>query len=282
MTVSDKNRFRRAQEIFKEFYLSKHSGRRLVWYNTLGMCVLKSHFPSGPKELSVSLLQAVVLMLFNDVDTLTFHDIAAITGSMHAASHVRALLSALFRCVDAVLCINANCMSFVSWGSGAPGEGHLTPGSRDQGCCFRSRAVAWLLTSPNMQLTVRRRLAGIEDKELRRILQSLACGKVRVLVKEPKVWASASLSKCSREPFSVGPQVATCMSLVFFRAGMLVTMTSSRSTSSLPRGCTGSKSIAFSSRKRRRRTRKPTIRRGCASCAALVLNPSSLLFSQCQ
>ena len=28
---------------------------------------------------------------------------------------------------------------------------------------------------------------GIEDKELRKTLQSLACGKVRVLQKEPKV-----------------------------------------------------------------------------------------------
>ena len=28
---------------------------------------------------------------------------------------------------------------------------------------------------------------GIDDKELRRTLQSLACGKVRVLQKEPKV-----------------------------------------------------------------------------------------------
>ena len=60
------------QEIFKEFYLSKHSGRRLVWYNTLGMCVLKAQFPAGSKELSVSLLQAVVLMLFNDCDSVSF------------------------------------------------------------------------------------------------------------------------------------------------------------------------------------------------------------------
>ena len=29
-------------------------------------------------------------------------------------------------------------------------------------------------------------MQGIEDKELRRTLQSLACGKVRVLTKEPK------------------------------------------------------------------------------------------------
>ncbi len=32
-----------------------------------------------------------------------------------------------------------------------------------------------------------RAASGLEDKELRRTLQSLACGKVRVLIKEPKV-----------------------------------------------------------------------------------------------
>ena len=32
-----------------------------------------------------------------------------------------------------------------------------------------------------------RTTSGLEDKELRRTLQSLACGKLRVLTKEPKV-----------------------------------------------------------------------------------------------
>uniref|UniRef100_A0A7N0ZRY4 Cullin-4 n=1 Tax=Kalanchoe fedtschenkoi TaxID=63787 RepID=A0A7N0ZRY4_KALFE len=94
------------QDIFKEFYLSKYNGRRLMWQNSLGHCVLKADFPKGKKELAVSLFQAVVLMLFNDADKLSFQDIKDSTG--------------------------------------------------------------------------------IEDKELRRTLQSLACGKVRVLLKEPK------------------------------------------------------------------------------------------------
>ncbi|XP_078436854.1 cullin4 isoform X2 [Wolffia australiana] len=94
------------QDIFKEFYLSKHSGRRLMWQNSLGHCVLKGHFPKGKKELAVSLFQTVVLMLFNDSQKLVFQDIKDSTG--------------------------------------------------------------------------------IEDKELRRTLQSLACGKVRVLQKNPK------------------------------------------------------------------------------------------------
>ncbi|KAF6142825.1 hypothetical protein GIB67_002689 [Kingdonia uniflora] len=94
------------QDIFKEFYLSKYSGRRLMWQNSLGHCVLKVEFPKGRKELAVSLFQTVVLMLFNDAQKLSFQDIKDSTG--------------------------------------------------------------------------------IEDKELRRTLQSLACGKVRVLQKFPK------------------------------------------------------------------------------------------------
>ncbi|XP_010923713.1 cullin-4 [Elaeis guineensis] len=94
------------QDIFKEFYLSKYSGRRLMWQNSLGQCVLKAEFPKGKKELAVSLFQTVVLMLFNDTQKLSFQDIKDSTG--------------------------------------------------------------------------------IDDKELRRTLQSLACGKVRVLQKIPK------------------------------------------------------------------------------------------------
>ncbi|KAH7839521.1 hypothetical protein Vadar_005284 [Vaccinium darrowii] len=94
------------QDIFKEFYLSKYSGRRLMWQNSLGHCVLKAEFPKGKKELAVSLFQTVVLMLFNDAQKLSFQDIKDSTS--------------------------------------------------------------------------------IEDKELRRTLQSLACGKVRVLQKLPK------------------------------------------------------------------------------------------------
>ncbi|KAJ0784344.1 putative cullin [Helianthus annuus] len=45
------------QDIFKEFYLSKYSGRRLMWQNSLGHCVLKAEFAKGKKELDVSLFQ---------------------------------------------------------------------------------------------------------------------------------------------------------------------------------------------------------------------------------
>ncbi|XP_056646921.1 cullin-4B [Diorhabda sublineata] len=96
----------RFQDIFKDFYLSKHSGRKLQWQPTLGHCVLRATFKTGPKELVVSLFQTLVILLFNKYDEVTFEYIKAATN--------------------------------------------------------------------------------IEDGELRRTLQSLACGKARVLNKLPK------------------------------------------------------------------------------------------------
>ena len=93
-------------EVFKKHYLKKYTGRKLMWLHSLGTCVMKVQFKSGPKELALSFFQAAVLMAFEDVDTLAFKDILAATG--------------------------------------------------------------------------------IEDSELRRTLQSLACGRERVLSKEPK------------------------------------------------------------------------------------------------
>ncbi|GAA5975364.1 hypothetical protein JCM5350_006451 [Sporobolomyces pararoseus] len=100
-----------ALEKFKQFYISKHSGRTLTWAHGLDTCSLKAQFPKGgKKELLVSLGQAIVLLLFNDVNMeggkLSVEEIAEATK--------------------------------------------------------------------------------IETKELNRTLQSLACGKVRVLVKHPK------------------------------------------------------------------------------------------------
>ncbi|XP_072251514.1 cullin-4B [Leuresthes tenuis] len=96
----------RLQEIFKTFYLGKHSGRKLQWQSTLGHCVLKAEFKEGKKELQVSLFQTLVLLMFNEGEEFTLEEIKLATG--------------------------------------------------------------------------------IEDGELRRTLQSLACGKARVLTKIPK------------------------------------------------------------------------------------------------
>lgn len=93
-------------EVFKKHYLQKYTGRKLMWLHSLGTCVMKVQFKTGPKELALSFFQAAVLMAFEDTDTLPFKDITAATG--------------------------------------------------------------------------------IEDSELRRTLQSLACGRERVLSKNPK------------------------------------------------------------------------------------------------
>jgi cullin 4 len=65
----------RAQKAFEEHYLSKTSGRRLVWYSILETCTLKARYSNGDKDLQVSMHQAAVLMLFNERDELTFRDI---------------------------------------------------------------------------------------------------------------------------------------------------------------------------------------------------------------
>ncbi|XP_066475020.1 cullin-4A [Tiliqua scincoides] len=94
------------QEIFKTFYLGKHSGRKLQWQTSLGHAVLKAEFKEGKKEFQVSLFQTLVLLMFNEGDEFGFEEIKMATG--------------------------------------------------------------------------------IEDSELKRTLQSLACGKARVLNKNPR------------------------------------------------------------------------------------------------
>ncbi|RXW22215.1 hypothetical protein EST38_g3647 [Candolleomyces aberdarensis] len=60
---------------YTEFYKAKHSGRILNWDHALGTASLKARFKAGIKELSVSLYQAIVLLLFNDKEEIPFKDI---------------------------------------------------------------------------------------------------------------------------------------------------------------------------------------------------------------
>ncbi|XP_077976505.1 cullin-4B-like isoform X2 [Styela clava] len=68
------------QEQFRKFYLGRHSGRKLTFQPTLGFCVLKSKFKLGSKELQVSLLQCLVLLLFNEGDSFIYEQIQKATG----------------------------------------------------------------------------------------------------------------------------------------------------------------------------------------------------------
>ncbi|KAJ7319769.1 hypothetical protein JRQ81_019280 [Phrynocephalus forsythii] len=68
------------QEIFKTFYLGKHSGRKLQWQTSLGHAVLKGEFKEGKKEFQVSLFQTLVLLMFNEGDEFSFEEIKMATG----------------------------------------------------------------------------------------------------------------------------------------------------------------------------------------------------------
>lgn len=60
---------------YTNFYKNKHSGRKLDWAHSLGTVVLRARFSEGIKELRVSLYQALVLLLFNERDKISFTDI---------------------------------------------------------------------------------------------------------------------------------------------------------------------------------------------------------------
>lgn len=65
---------------FTDFYKEKHSGRVLYWDHSLGTVTMTARFKAKPKELSVSLFQAVVLLLFNDSLELRYPEILAQTS----------------------------------------------------------------------------------------------------------------------------------------------------------------------------------------------------------
>lgn len=105
------------QDFFEKFYTQKHSGRKLQWQPNLDQCTLVADYRASQgdnsnddrrsrHELQVSLFQAIVLLLFNSKDELTYKEILEATS--------------------------------------------------------------------------------IESLELKRTLQSLACGKTRVIIKDPK------------------------------------------------------------------------------------------------
>jgi cullin 3 len=60
---------------FRHFYLSQHSGRKLIWQTSLGSAELRCSFDGGKKELVVHPYQMCILMLFNSGDKLAFAEI---------------------------------------------------------------------------------------------------------------------------------------------------------------------------------------------------------------
>lgn len=74
-------------ERFDRHYKHKHSGRKLTWMHALAHSVLRARFDKGTRELVVSGFQAIVLLLFNDLEAggnLSYSDIATATGLVDA------------------------------------------------------------------------------------------------------------------------------------------------------------------------------------------------------
>ncbi|KAG8530379.1 uncharacterized protein KY384_004881 [Bacidia gigantensis] len=65
---------------FERNYKMKHSGRKLQWKHALGHCQLRSLYPRGAKEIVVSSCQAIVLLCFNDVESMSYSDVKAATS----------------------------------------------------------------------------------------------------------------------------------------------------------------------------------------------------------
>jgi len=60
---------------YMNYYKQRHSGHALDWDHALGTVTMKARFGPGSKELSLSLYQAVVLLLFNESPELRYPDI---------------------------------------------------------------------------------------------------------------------------------------------------------------------------------------------------------------
>lgn len=65
----------KACKSFENFYLSRHSGRRLTWQPSLGNADVRVAFKARSHELNVSTFALVILLLFEDVpdgETLSY------------------------------------------------------------------------------------------------------------------------------------------------------------------------------------------------------------------
>jgi cullin-4 len=60
---------------YANYYKQRHSGHVLDWDHALGTVTMTGRFNAGSKELSLSLYQAVVLLLFNESTEWRYPDI---------------------------------------------------------------------------------------------------------------------------------------------------------------------------------------------------------------
>lgn len=60
---------------FAAYYFSTHTGRKLFWQFQLGSAEVKGNFQDGKRELTISTYQLFILLLFNEQETLSLHEI---------------------------------------------------------------------------------------------------------------------------------------------------------------------------------------------------------------
>lgn len=68
-----------AMTAFRVLYAERNSGRKLSWLHSVGGVDLRAAFPSGRHELSVSLYQCALLLLFNEQAAWSLEDLLAAT-----------------------------------------------------------------------------------------------------------------------------------------------------------------------------------------------------------
>ena len=57
----------RSCQSFQQFYLSRHSGRRLTWQPSMGNADVRVSFDKKAHDLNVSTFALVILLLFEDL-----------------------------------------------------------------------------------------------------------------------------------------------------------------------------------------------------------------------
>ena len=66
------------------FYEKQNQHRKLTWYYSLGMTVVKANFDARPIELSMSTLQAAIVVLFNNGPLALFLRLCKRDGNLEA------------------------------------------------------------------------------------------------------------------------------------------------------------------------------------------------------
>ncbi|KAF9557422.1 Cullin-domain-containing protein [Agrocybe pediades] len=92
----------KACKSFEQFYLSRHSGRRLTWQHSLGNADVHVQFKARAHELNVATFALVILLLFEDVgddDVLSYSDIKEATQieERELKRHLQSLACAKFK-----------------------------------------------------------------------------------------------------------------------------------------------------------------------------------------